>query len=276
LAAEFTRAVFFLETPRGRRFCMATFPVEPPQGTALYFPPFAEEMNTSRRMASLAAQALAARGWLVLQPDPGGCGDSEGDFGEATWLGWIEDMNSAWHWLIARAPGGRRLLWSLRAGSLLAAAWLQEVEEQPDLLLWQPVLDGERHLHQFLRLGVARLMPAKTDIPQAIARARKQLDDGEAVEVAGYTLAPPLARGLASAGFGVPAGYGGRVDMIEVGRRAGAASPPLAALRETLAASGVRASCRKVAGPAFWQAQGLEEAPALLEQSLAVLDETMS
>ncbi|MDR3212626.1 MAG: hydrolase 2, exosortase A system-associated [Azoarcus sp.] len=274
---DFTRTVFFLETPRGRRFCIATAPLEPPSGTVLYFPPFAEEMNRSRRMAALAAQAMAACGWLVLQPDPGGCGDSEGDFGDAAWQDWVEDMDSAWGWLAARVPGGRRILWSLRAGSLLVAAWLRGTGLCPDLLLWQPVLDGERHLRKFLRFELMRLMLAEAaSVRPAIAHAWARIEGGEAVEIAGYTLAPLLARGLKEARFTMPAGYSGRVDMIEVGSKAGAASSPLVSLRDKFAASGVRASCCKVAGPSFWQVQAIGEAPALFEKTLLILDEARS
>ncbi|MDR1229717.1 MAG: hydrolase 2, exosortase A system-associated [Azoarcus sp.] len=272
MAPDFARAVFFLETPRGRRFCVASIPAEPPLGTVLYFPPFAGEMNESRRMAALTARALASRGWLVLQPDLGGCGDSEGDFGCAAWHGWIEDMDAAWNWLIGRAPEGRRVLWTLRAGSLLADGWLYATGHRPDLLLWQPVLDGEQYLQQFLRPEPARRASAETSVCPAIAWMRERLDGGVAVEVAGYAPSLSLAQNLAVARFSLPEGYGGRVDMIETGLWAGAPSSPLAALRETLAASGVRATACKVAGPAFWQAQAAGEAPALLEKTLAVLD----
>ncbi|MDR0717035.1 MAG: hydrolase 2, exosortase A system-associated [Azoarcus sp.] len=270
MASAVARTVFFLETPRGRRFCVATGPADAPLGAALYFPPFAEEMNKSRRMAALAAQALAARGWLVLQPDPGGCGDSEGDFGDASWSGWIEDMESAWRWLIGRAPG-RRLLWTLRAGSLLAAAWLRESEHRPDLLLWQPVFDGGQHLNQFLRLELMRSLLAETGAHTAMASLRARLDNGERVEIAGYTLAPELAKGLAAARLAIPAGYTGRIDMIELGREAGPPSPALAARREAFAASGARADACKIAGAAFWQTQEITEVPALIEKTLAVL-----
>jgi exosortase A-associated hydrolase 2 len=260
------RTAFFLETPRGRRFCIETAPAGPVIGAMLYFPPFAEEMNRSRRMAALAARAFAAHGWRVLQADPGGCGDSDGDFGDASWQDWIDDMDRAWRWLVPRAEG-RRVLWTLRAGCLLAADWLRGAGQRAELLAWQPVLDGERHLRQFLRLELARRMLAENDARTAAAQLRCRLDEDETIEVAGYALGPALARGLAGARFDLPVDHAG-VDMIELGREKTSPSPALAAR----AASMTGARLHRLPGEAFWQAQEIIEVPALIEKSLAVLD----
>jgi len=272
-----SRAAFFLETPRGRRFCISSAPANSaPRGAVLYVPPFAEELNKTRRMAALAARAMAARGWLVLQPDPGGCGDSGGDFGDATWHGWREDLDAARAWLAARAPEGRRVLWALRAGCLLASDWLRSTDAHPDLLLWQPVYDGERHLNQFLRLEVARQMLANAESDKALADLRARLDGGKALEIAGYLLKPELAHGLAASRFEALAGYPARIDLIEVVKADvpdPAPSPATTARQESLAATGVCARAHAVPGPAFWQTLEVTEAPALIEKTLALLDE---
>src|SRR3546814_14690353 len=79
------------------------------QGLGLvYLPPFAEEMNRSRRMAALQARALAALGIDVLLLDLFGTGDSAGDFRDARWEIWREDAMAAVAWLGARC-GGREI-----------------------------------------------------------------------------------------------------------------------------------------------------------------------
>jgi exosortase A-associated hydrolase 2 len=270
-----TRSAFFLETPHGKRFCISTGPTGSPSGAVLFFPPFAEEVNKTRRMVALTVQALAERGWLVLQIDPGGCGDSEGDFGDVTWRSLLEDLGIGWRWLADRSPG-RRVLWTLRAGCLSAFDWLRECEHQPDLLLWQPVFDGSQHLNQFLRLELARLMLAEADTRAVMAQLREQLDHDEPVEIAGYRLSPALARGLAAACFEAPPGYAGRIDMIEVGREAGSVSPALVARQKMLAASGAQVNACRVEGAAFWQTQGIEVAPALIKKTLDILGDMRS
>ena len=102
----------------------------------LYVHPFAEEMNKARRTVALTARGLAADGWIVMLMDLLGCGDSSGDFGEASWESWLHDIAFAHAWLAERhsvAP----VLWGLRAGCLLIAQALARLDSQPDLLFWQ-------------------------------------------------------------------------------------------------------------------------------------------
>ena len=49
-------------------------------------------MNKSRRMAALQARAFAEMGFGVLQIDLFGCGDSSGDFSDARWDIWKQDL----------------------------------------------------------------------------------------------------------------------------------------------------------------------------------------
>lgn len=91
---------FFLPVGSGQRFAI----FHPAQGgtargLVAYVHPFAEEMNKSRRMAALQAKALAAHGYAVLQLDLLGCGDSSGDFGDASWQAWVDDVVLACQWL---------------------------------------------------------------------------------------------------------------------------------------------------------------------------------
>src|SRR5665647_2167413 len=91
-------------TQSGQRFCLF-YPAEcgasgdAVRGLVLYIHPFAEEMNKARRMAALQARALAQAGYAVLQIDLLGCGDSSGDFGEATWKNWVRDVVQGCQWL---------------------------------------------------------------------------------------------------------------------------------------------------------------------------------
>src|SRR5207302_2704773 len=141
---------------------------EPPSESAsrfaaLYVPPAADEMNKSRRMASLQARALALLGGTVALLDLRGTGDSEGQHGDATWEGWRADVVCAWHWLRERVPVPS-ILWGLRLGSLLAAELAsQRVIEPAVLLLWQPVVSGRGYFSQWLRLGTAQQLTARAE-----------------------------------------------------------------------------------------------------------------
>lgn len=264
------RDAFFLDVREGQRFCLLTRPAGQPRGSILFVHPFAEELNKSRRMVALAAQAFAAKGWLVLQLDLRGCGDSSGDFGDASWQDWVDDLAAGWDWLRGQGEGPR-VLWTLRAGSLLAADWLRTSAERPALLMWQPVADGRQHLTQFLRLKAAGEMLADADAKHAMSRLRAQLQAGESVEVAGYTLSAALAGGLDAAALRLPSGYAAPVALLEAGSQP-EPSPALSLLADRLGKAGVPVRAEAVAGPAFWQTQEIEIAPGLIEGSLQILE----
>src|SRR5690606_4872669 len=146
---------FYLPTERGQRFCLlhTAAPEVPARGALLYVHPFGEEMNKSRRMAALQARAFAQAGWDVMQIDLYGCGDSSGEFRDASWDLWLADVRAAWDWLEQRAQQAV-WLWGLRAGCLLTDAAARLRGSPARLLLWQPVLSGQRFLQQFLRTRV--------------------------------------------------------------------------------------------------------------------------
>jgi pimeloyl-ACP methyl ester carboxylesterase len=153
MPAHLPAEAFFLASAPGERFCLYHAPAGVCRGALVYVHPFAEEMNKSRRMAALQARALAAAGFGVLQIDLHGCGDSDGDFGDARWEQWHADLATASSWLHARLgqPVG---LWGLRLGALLALDHARR-HTVHQLVLWQPVLQGAAFLTQFLRLLVA-------------------------------------------------------------------------------------------------------------------------
>ena len=188
---------FFLPLDRGSRSCLLHVPSRdaPVSGSILYVHPFAEEMNKSRRLVAMQARALSAAGWTVLQMDLYGCGDSAGDFADADWSIWLSDVVAGANWLRKRT-GSPPAMWGLRAGCLLISQAATQMDKAPDLLLWQPVLSGQQYLNQFLRLKVAgRLFEAESGDRIGTAELREKLLQGEAVEVAGYTLSPGLASG---------------------------------------------------------------------------------
>lgn len=263
-------------SPRGPMFCIVTMPKGPPRGGVLYLPPFAEEMNKSRRMAALAARAFASRGWCTFQFDLSGTGDSAGEFGQFGWDDWLDDVSLAWG-VLSRFASGPKVIWSLRAGSLLAADWLKRREARSPMLLWQPVLNGRQHLTQFLRLKAANEALADVDARDSMRRVRGALDAGSQVQIAGYTLSPELARGLDAAWFAVSRGYPAPVHALEIASSERAqVTPALTVEAHRLSDAGVSCSVEVVCGPPFWTTQEIEEAPGLIARSVAVLDGWLS
>lgn len=266
------REAFYLPGPLfGGRFCLLTRAPDP-IGTLIFVHPFAEEMNKSRRMVALAAETFASQGWSTLQIDLTGCGDSGGEFGEASWRAWVQDCHDAWIWATANLPG-RLVLWGMRTGALLLADLLRSTGIAAPLLLWQPVGNGRQHLTQFLRLKAAAEMMADTDAKSAMDAARSSLKAGESVQVAGYALPPAVANGLETASLGLPDAYPAPVVALEVGSEGREdVTPALRILIDRWQSAGIQARAESVAGAAFWQTLEIETSSALIDASVRALE----
>lgn len=266
-----TRQTFYLPIQDGQRLCVFYPPVGSCRGRVLYVPPLAEEMNKTRRMAALQARALADEGFAVLQPDLLGCGDSSGDFSEATWAAWLEDLECAHGWLSSHACGPD-WVWGLRAGCLLAGELGERLPDPINYLFWQAPSSGKTVLQQFLRLKLAGEV-LEGSARQGMDAIRSSLAAGQPVEVAGYLLSPGLASGLEASQLKPPR-LPGRLAWLELSTREGASLSPVGArLADQWREAGHQVTAEIVQGPAFWQTTEIEDAPALLDASLRALCE---
>lgn len=265
---------FFLPAPSGQRFCLYHPPAksqERERVALLFVHPFADEMNKSRRMVALQSRALAAAGHGVLQMDLLGCGDSSGDFADATWSAWVEDICLASSWLRKRCPAPQ-WLWGMRAGCLVAAEAARGLPDPVNFLFWQPTPSGRLYLQQFLRLGMAGAL-REGDSRGVTQKLRQSLAAGVAVEVGGYTLPPALAAGLEKAEL-TPAERSARLVWLEVATEADVPLAPAAQhCLATWAGAGHRTRSLGVEGLPFWQTVESTESPALLAATLAALSE---
>ena len=259
---------FFLPSSSGQRFCLLHQPDAQVarRGAVVYVHPFAEEMNKSRRMAALQAKAMAAVGYSVLQIDLHGCGDSSGDFRDATWASWVDDVILACDWLQQRCDS-ELWLWGLRTGCLLACEAAARIGTPSQLLLWQPVVSGKQFLQQFLRLKIAGEMLGG-DSKGLMDRLREQLAQGESVEIAGYQLSSDLAAGLEKAELVLPE-RSKRIEWFELsGKPDGGLSPSARMRIDSWNSAGGKARGTPMYGPAFWQTAEIAECPALINASL--------
>lgn len=238
-----------------------------PVGGILYLHAYGEEMHKSRRMAALQARRFASAGWMVLQYDHFGSGDSAGDAGDARWDIWIEDAERMLDAL--RSHGrGPILLWGLRLGASMAAELSTRCDDIHGLLLWQPVINGERYLNHLLRLKLAAEMLLRNPAGETTQTLRERLASGEAVEIAGNRLDPGLAQAI------------DQIRLLSIRPRAPTAvleirrqtedelSPSVQQLLqswgERTAATGKVVDCAE-----FWQTQEIEVCPRLLDATVA-------
>lgn len=215
-------------------------------------PPFAEEMNRSRRTVRLLCGEGAGQGLAVLNPDLHGTGDSGGEFGEARWGQWLEDLGTAAAWL--RAEGCSRItLLGIRAGALLAWDVLRSAQwPVAGLVLWQPVLSGKAVVTDLLRMRIAA--GAAQGGGETVSGLRQRLEAGHQVEAAGYTLSPEMSRALDGVAIGadVPQGMPPACWIEIVGDAEGPVRAPALALADRLRGKGVVVDLLRQQDPPFW------------------------
>ena len=236
------------------------------QGSVLFLPPFAEEMHKSRQIVASNARELAAAGYRVMLLDLTGCGDSGGDFSEASWPVWLQDAHFAIHTL--KEFGDEPLtLWGLRMGALLACELAQGRDDISRLVLWQPVLNGEQQVDQFLRLKTAAGI-----VNDAITFDRKslwsELRAGRSLDVAGYELGAKLALELAKVRLNdlVPLCP---VHWLEIGASsAGAPSPASENVIARWREQGLQVTTAYVQGEPFWRTVDAPDNPQLHQRTL--------
>jgi exosortase A-associated hydrolase 2 len=226
-------------------------PAGDPRGSILFLPPFTEEMHRSRHIVAAQARELAGAGYNVLLLDLYGCGDSGGDFADASWKTWLEDAAFGVDTLkgLGEAPV---FLWGLRMGALLACQLARSRGDISELILWQPTLNGEQQIDQFLRL---RTVPSST-----VSRGnfdRKSLWDelraGRSLEIAGYELPPRLALEMAKARLN-DACPGCPVAWFDIGSLEGRGLPVASeSVLNNWRQQGVEVEVLRIPGDPFWR-----------------------
>lgn len=261
----------FIPGHMGSRFCLFHAAKGRARGAVIYFHPFAEELNKSRRMAALQARSMADAGFFVLQIDLLGCGDSHGGFEDASWQAWHSDAQLAYRWLRERTEAPLTL-WGLRAGCLLAASVGDLLPEEANYLFWQPVVSGKQHFQQFMRLKMAGELASGTS-KGVIEHLKNQLAASETVEIAGYLISPELADGLTNANLLPPTiSAEKKLTWLDLSAKEGAdISPATRTAADRWQKSGFLVDVHMVRGPSFWQTSETEVAPELIEATLAAL-----
>ncbi|MBV5308072.1 hydrolase 2, exosortase A system-associated [Chromatium okenii] len=268
---------FFLPTPLGHLFCMYSTPVNAPiRAKVIYLHPFAEEMHKSRRMAALQARQCAAAGIAVLQLDLTGCGDSWGDFGDARWERWKADVFCAIDWLNNETNNNTPLfIWGLRLGGMLAVDCAKQLPNIAGIILWQPIINGELFINQFLRIKLASEMLSEGQARIGTRQLREQLTAGESVEIGGYCLAAELAQTISTLRLEqiTPSCPVIWIDVV-----ADANSSPTPAQQKVIQEwenNGCQVQIHRVVGEPFWITQEITECPALLTATMEMMEQLL-
>ena len=235
----------------------------------VHIPAFAEEMNKSRHMVTMQARAFAEQGYSVLVFDLWGTGDSQGEFSEATWAIWLNNIDAVVKWLQSRGSDSISL-WGLRAGVLIAMDYLHQYSSEIDkLICWQPVFNGEQFIMQFLRLRVAAAMMDKNAPQEKTSDLKKQLLEENSVEVAGYQLNPELVNPMMTIRaqqLNLQSVKQCHVFELTIGSDL-EASYALTKWIKYIEQKDINVSLDIINGSLFWSTQEISESPGLIQLS---------
>lgn len=258
----------FIGEPGHRLFALLRAPDQGTGACTLVVPPFAEEMNKSRRIVTEFAQHEREQGRGVLSIDLSGTGDSEGSLEHARIEDWIDELASAVAWSAAKGWRVDSVL-GIRFGAILAAALARRRDlDLARLVFWQPVTSGARMIDQFLRIRVmaSRL---EDDRHESVAALRGKLQVGESVDVAGYTLSGALCADIDALDLhGQIASSALPIRWVEV--VADSSAPPSPGAQRAVdkaRAIGCQVEYTQVAGEPFWMATEIVTNPRLVAAS---------
>ena len=144
---------FFFQGATGDLFAVYYPPKGTKKGDILHVHPFASDLIIARQIVFYQARVFASQGWGVLVPDLFGCGDSAGEFEDATLDIWLKDLASAVRWLRKNHKQGQDqvALWGYRFGGLLAMEFARRSTRVLDkMLLVEPAISGESVISELL------------------------------------------------------------------------------------------------------------------------------
>ncbi|MDB4929076.1 MAG: hypothetical protein JWM10_1560 [Myxococcaceae bacterium] len=172
----------FLHEPRAAETPLAIAPA-----VVVFVHPFMEERQDAHPFLRSLATRVCARGLWAMRFDLHGCGDSEGEWEEATVESWLDDIAAACDFARAQSGVGRVILCGLRFGASLAALASTRGEPAP-LALIQPVVKGTTYSMDVLRayLAAEMVLTRKAGVTRDALVERLRL--GQNVNVFGYQL----------------------------------------------------------------------------------------
>ena len=232
-------------------------------------PPFAEELNRSKRMYVLCARQLASAGLDVVCFDYVGTGDSYGDWGSFSIPDWQANLAQVYAYIQNLGISDISVI-SLRFGALVVANSIFAGQLQFNkCVFWDPIEDGEGYVRQLIRLKIAAAMTedAKSLTTKEVLA---DIDQCGFVEVGGYHVTAELLDAIKRAKLS---------NLIEVvidstelhwmilknaSQNSGGATWPMSiaeGLRENV-------TMHTVQDTRFWMQQEVTIAPALLQETL--------
>lgn len=155
--------------------------------------PFAEEKLWTHRVYVSFARFLVSHGWAVLRFDYAGYGDSDGEFEFTTVEGHLSDISCAVAEIQRVIPPLQTIgLLGLRFGATLASLWASKNSLKGPLVLWEPLIDGDRFIQEALRSNLTTQLATLGEVKVTREQLVEEMRSGHVVNIDGYELSYDL------------------------------------------------------------------------------------
>ena len=212
--------------------------------------PLAEEKLWAHRVQVHLARRLAAAGYSVLRFDFFGEGDSSGDFEESTMATRLKNLETAVEFLSEPEHKLAEVsLFGLRLGASVVALAAEQLQGISRLVLWEPVIDGDKYVQELLRSQLTTQLAAWGQVRKDRAALAEDLQQGEFVNIDGYLLSPKFYSELVAMNLTGKRAFDGPCLIVQLSKRQKRVRSELS----EFAASFQSASCRFAAEEPFWR-----------------------
>ena len=159
----------------------------------IFIHPFAEEKLWTHLVLVNFARELTNKGYTILRFDFMGHGDSEGDFKDSNIATRLKDIEYAIKLFQQKAPNVKELgLLGLRFGATLAALACEQHPDISKLILWEPIIGGEKYMQELLRINLATQNAVYKEIRHTREDLVQMMHDGIDANVDGYEISYDL------------------------------------------------------------------------------------
>lgn len=150
--------------------------------------PFAEEKKSAHRVLIELAHDLCNHGHPVFLFDFRGCGDSEGDFADATTSDWLNDLAIALSNFKSRIGFQDIGLIGLRFGGFLALKAAARFEFISKIILLEPVLHPVKDFQRHIRQKLIKELHTEGNVASKRKDIFQDLETGSSIDFDGYKI----------------------------------------------------------------------------------------
>jgi len=181
--------------------------------------PFAEEKLWSHRVFVSFARKLVEMGYTVLRFDHRGYGDSDGAFSDMNVQAYVRDITAAIDHLQNSQQNLNSIgLFGYRLGASFALSVCQQQEVSGPVILWDPIVDGNRYMQEFLRSHLSTQLAVYGEVKEDREQLVQNMNKGEYVNVEGYDLAIEQFNSISEINLKNVTNNKGKFLIVQVGR----------------------------------------------------------